>query len=69
MRPAAGPLPKLLLQMTMAVALAGCSARQAYDGLQGGQRAQCVKLSEPERSKCVESTDVRYDEYEQARGK
>ena len=52
-----------------AVALIGCSSKQAYEGIQAGKRGQFEKYIEPERSKCLEATNKSYEQYERERGK
>ena len=49
-RPMLPGIPALAL--LVALALPGCSNRQIYEGLQAGQRNECQRLAEPERSKC-----------------
>ncbi len=57
------------LALLVALALPGCSNRQIYEGLQAGQRNECQRLAEPERSKCLERANLRYDDYEKERDK
>lgn len=59
----------LTLASLLLLWLGGCSSKQAYEGLQAGQRSQCIKLPEPDRSRCEESTGVRYEDYEAQRRK
>ena len=49
--------------------VAGCSNQQVYESLQAGQRNECQRLAEPERSKCLDSAKLRYDEYAKERDK
>lgn len=64
MKPASRLLPVLV-----AMLLAGCAARNYYDGVQAGRRHQCERYQEPERTRCLESTDVPYDDYERERAR
>lgn len=57
------------LALLVALALPGCSNRQIYEGLQAGQRNECQRLAEPERNKCLERANLRYDDYEKERDK
>lgn len=59
----------VLAVLVSAPGLAGCSGKQAYEGLQAGQRSQCIKLPEPDRARCQESTSLRHEDYEAQRGK
>lgn len=58
-----------LLALGAACASVGCSNQQMYEGLQAGQRNECQRLAEPERSKCLESARRRYDDYAKERDK
>ena len=57
--------------MALLIALVppGRSNRQIYEGLQTGQRNECQRLAEPQRSKCLERANLRYDDYEKERDK
>ena len=47
----------------------GCSNRQMYESLQAGQRNECQRLAEPERTKCLDSARLGYDDYAKERDK
>jgi uncharacterized protein YbbK (DUF523 family) len=58
-----------LLCIILSALLPGCSNRQIYEGLQAGKRGECQKLQEPDRSRCLDSADVRYEDYKRERDK
>lgn len=62
---------KRLMFIVVAVAAiaSACSNRQVYEGLQAGKRQQCLKLAEPDRSRCLQSAGTGYDEYQREREK
>ncbi len=66
-RPTPPGIPALAL--LVALALPGCGNRQIYEGLQAGQRNECQRLAEPERSKCLERANLSYDDYTKERNK
>jgi hypothetical protein len=47
----------------------GCSHQQMYESLQAGQRNECQRLAEPERTKCLDAARLRYDDYAKERDK
>jgi uncharacterized protein YbbK (DUF523 family) len=55
--------------LLVALALPGCGMRHVYEGLQAGQRSECQRLAEPERGRCLERANLRYDDYEKERDK
>lgn len=57
------PIRLALACLFLGALLQGCSNRQLYDGLQAGRRGECQKLQEPDRSRCLGSSDVRYEDY------
>ncbi len=58
-----------MLCLLLGALLTGCSNRQMYEGLQAGKRGECQKLQEPDRSRCLDSADVRYEDYQRERDK
>ena len=57
------------MALLIALVLPGCSNRQIYERLHAGQRNECQRLAEPERRKCLERANLRYDDYEKERDK
>jgi len=57
----------LLLVLVATGALLGCSSQQIYSGLQAGQRNACQKYAEPDRSRCLSSSDMDYERYRRER--
>jgi len=49
------------------VAIAGCSNRAWYGGLQSSERMRCQQLASPEYEECLEASGTGYDEYKQER--
>jgi hypothetical protein len=45
----------------------GCSTRQVYDGLQMSKRHECQRYPEPDRSKCLSTTDKDYEAFKRER--
>jgi hypothetical protein len=56
-----------LLCALAAAALQACSTQQMYESLQAGKRNACQKYNEPDRSRCLSSTDMEYDRYRRER--
>lgn len=53
-----------------AVLFAGCSAKQAYYGMQEHARSQCVKIStQHDYAECLQRANMSYEEYELKRAK
>ena len=55
---------KRLIFIVMVLALlGGCTKRAWYEGFQAGQRHQCNRLEGESREKCLQNTDMSYEEY------
>ena len=67
MKRATSSSPRVLTLLALVLGVpgvvAGCSNRQVYESLQAGQRNECQRLAEPERSKCLQSANLKYDDY------
>jgi hypothetical protein len=53
--------------IAVAAVVSACSNRQVYEGLQAGKRQQCLKLAEPDRSRCLQSAGTSYEAYQRER--
>ncbi|MEO8039866.1 MAG: hypothetical protein ABI794_13945 [Betaproteobacteria bacterium] len=62
-------IPRGALSACLALAVFGCSNQQVYDGLQASKRNECQNHPEPERGRCLDSTNTRYEDYEREREK
>lgn len=61
---------KNVMMLTFAAwTIIGCSGKQVYEGIQAGNRGQCEKYVEPERTKCLEATNKSFEQYQRERGK
>ena len=59
---------KLIIWIGFFTVLAGCSSRQAYDGLQISARNECAKSpNQVQYNECMERTKMSYEEYERKR--
>lgn len=47
--------------------LVGCSNRGIYEGIQAGNRNECLKLPPSQYRECMEKANKTYDEYERER--
>ena len=55
------------IALMIAGAVWGCSARQAYDGLQQGRRNECLRLPQSQQSQCLKQANISFEEYERQR--
>lgn len=46
---------------------AACTGRQVYEGLQERNRQQCYKLPQGEMARCLERSDIDYEDYRRQR--
>ncbi len=51
----------------MYLLLAGYSRQQAYEGIKARSQNECYRLPDSQRAKCLETTDVSYEEYQRRR--
>ena len=58
---------EMLCYLLVASGLAACSSQQMYEALQLRNRNECEKLAEPDRMKCLEATNKRYEDYQRDR--
>jgi hypothetical protein len=49
------------------LALCGCTARQAYEGLQQHTRNECITLPLSQQSDCLAQASISFDEYQRLR--
>jgi hypothetical protein len=47
--------------------LCGCTARQAYEGLQQHARNECITLPLSQQSDCLAQASISFDEYQRLR--
>lgn len=47
--------------------LCGCTARQAYEGLQQRTRSECITLPLSQQSDCLAQASISFDEYQRLR--
>jgi len=43
---------------------AGCSSQQAFEGIKAKNKNDCYSLPESQQDKCLEATDISFDEYQ-----
>ena len=55
---------KVIPLFLVLIALASCSNRGVYEGIQAGNRNDCLKLPPSQYDECMENANVSYDEYE-----
>ena len=58
---------KTLTVLVLFLAIAGCSSRGAYEGIQVSNRNECARLPLSEYDECMEKANKPYDEYERER--
>jgi hypothetical protein len=58
---------RLLLLGCLLTTAFGCTSRQWYDGLQQGQRNECLKRPVPQQAECLDAVNLPYDEYRRER--
>ncbi len=47
--------------------LCACTGRQAYEGIQRGNRNACLELPPTQQAECLAAVDISYEEYERRR--
>jgi hypothetical protein len=47
--------------------LCACTGRQAYEGIQQGNRNACLERPPPQQAECMEAANISYEEYERRR--
>ena len=58
----------LILGISIALMLIGCTNRQVYNAMQGARESQCRKIADGQkRDVCFESAREPYDNYERQR--
>lgn len=58
---------KTILMLLVALSVAGCSYRAAYENIQINRRNECLKLPQSRYEECMEGVNQSYDEYERER--
>jgi hypothetical protein len=56
-----------LLFAALIATVQACSTQQVYDGLQANKRHQCQRYPEPDRAKCLATTDKDYETFRRER--
>ena len=70
--PPCGSLMKRLFTIVLLTALvpsSACSNRQWYQGIQSGERNECLHLPESQLEDCLAETGMTYEEYERQRNR
>jgi hypothetical protein len=58
---------KVIPLFLVLLALAGCSNKGVYEGIQTSNRNECFKLPPSQYDECMEDASKSYDEYERER--
>jgi len=58
---------KVKLIFLIFLIIAGCSSRGAYEGIQAGNKSECLTLPLSEYGECMKNANKSYDEYERER--
>ena len=58
---------KFISLFIVVIVLVGCSKRGVYEGIQTGNRNQCLKVPQSEYDECIKDASKPYDEYERER--
>ncbi|RLU04028.1 MAG: hypothetical protein D9N11_01135 [Ketobacter sp.] len=58
---------KIFAPFLIILSLTACSNRGAYEGIQAGNRNQCLKVPPALFDECMENANKPYDEYERER--
>jgi hypothetical protein len=60
-------MKKALLCAALIATVQACGTQQVYDGLQASKRHQCQRYPEPDRTKCLATTDKDYETFRRER--
>jgi hypothetical protein len=58
---------KMIGYAVAVLTLCGCTARQAYEGLQQHTRYECITLPLSQQSDCMAQASISFDEYQRLR--
>lgn len=58
---------RLITVCLVFLVLAGCSNRGIYEGIQAGNRNECLRLPPSQYDDCMERASKSYDEYDRER--